>query len=388
MARDDLSLMRGGPVFRVLHAMGLVRPDLETPTLIAIALVVVALGPPAVMAWSAGTLLPGGGAPIPLAGDYLVIGRFLFAVPALVLAASPCDRLLRAALRQVGRGGIVLDEQRAAYDGLLARAGRLRDSWVPELVCAVLAIAPALVGAVALGDLWHLRTWMLATDGTLTPAGAWYHAVSLSIFRFVGLIWLWRYLLWSWLLWRLARIGLRVQPTHPDGAGGLAFFANAQSRFAVMAFACGCIVAGNSLNHVVYQHVTLSSLQYLLGGWIVAATLLLVLPLGSLCGTLLRAKRHALFKYAAIGQRASLEFDLRWKKGTSDGAESLLDSPNPSALADFNAVFDSIRRMRLVPVSRNVLVALALSAALPLLPVVFVAVSFDEVVKRLLSIIV
>lgn len=66
--------------------------------------------------------------------------------------------------------------------------------------------------------------------------------------------------------------------------------------------------------------------------------------------------------------------------------DSLLDHGDPSALADFNAVYQGVARMAIVPVDRWVLLWIALHAALPLCPLVLLATSVDELVAKLFGI--
>ena len=47
--------------------------------------------------------------------------------------------------------------------------------------------------------------------------------MSIPIFQFLTLRWLYRLLLWFLFLWRVSRLDLRLAPSHPDRAGGLGF---------------------------------------------------------------------------------------------------------------------------------------------------------------------
>ena len=95
---------------------------------------------------------------------------------------------------------------------------RLRDSGAAEIVCLVLAIALDLEGSPFArrgNSSWAVQV----ADGAarLTLAGWWTELVSLPLFYFLLLRGLWRYLIWAWLLSRLASLELRLVATHPDG---------------------------------------------------------------------------------------------------------------------------------------------------------------------------
>jgi hypothetical protein len=386
MTDDDFSLMRGGPVFRLLHGLGLLRPHRKPARLIALLLVLVAWVPLVLATARDGTLL-GGTVAISFLGDASIHARLLLALPLLVLAAGPADRILRAAFHQLSRTGLVSDARRNRFRTVIGRACRLRDSHLPELACLALAFLPAILQVPVLTELPHVSGWHTAPDGHITAAGLWGWWVSMPLFRFVLLIWLWRFLLWAYMLWRLSRLGLDLRPPHPDGAGGIGFLGLAQQRFAPLAAAGGCVLSGSLINQFVYAGQTLMDVRYLVAGYILSMPLLLLAPLLLLMPPLLKAKRRAMYRYDALGYRAIRSFDGTWKKRAGDGDPSLLDSPQPSALADFSAMYANLARMSVVPVSRTNILWITMAAALPLLPLVFLAMSLDELALKLFSII-
>lgn len=386
---DTLSLMRGGPVYRFLHRSGLINRGLPTARLLALLLLAVALLPLAVLAGLDGTLLPGR-VTMPLVADYYVLARFLLVLPLLVLAAPVADGLLKASIRHLGRSGVVQVRKRDALARALHAVRRLRDSRIPELACLLLAVLPVLLLPTVQGDLQHLDSWRWHTGTGPTRAAQWQNLVSQPVFRFVLLVWLWRFLLWTFLLWRLSRIGMDLRPAHPDGAGGLGFLGVAQERFSVLALAGGLILSGNCMNHLEYTTQTLTDLHYLILGYIAGITACLLAPLLLMFPTMLRAKRHAFSRYSALAHEATRHFDERWGMGRDIRGEqdSLLDSAAPSALADFTAVYATLRAMSVVPISRWNVFAIAFAAALPFAPLVFFAMSLDQVAQKLFSILV
>lgn len=386
MINDSFSLMRGGPVYRLMRALRLVGHGKRTETWVALLLTVVALGPLLVLTAMAGTLLPGfSTVRMPLLGDYAVIARFLVAMPLLVLTARICDTLLEQALLQFSRSGMVHPLQRSPFDAILQRMQQLRDSNLPELACLALAVTPALLGMMPVGLLHGVSDWAHGGDG-LTAAGEWFGLVSTSIFRFVALIWVWRFLLWAWLLWRCSRIDLDVRAAHPDRAGGLGFLGVIQQRFSVLAVAGGVLVAGYGMNQMIYLDQTLHDLRHVLLGFIVVSTVGIVAPLLVMTPLLLKAKRNGLLLYSGLGHDAAHTFDRRWLAERAPDAPALLDTGDASAVCDFTGVYDTVRGMAILPISRWNVLWIAGAAAIPLLPLAFVAFSVDEVLQRLGSI--
>lgn len=387
MSLDNISLMRGGAVHRFLSWTGALRPRLRVSRLIALLIVVTAFVPLVIACAMDGTLYGTARVRMPLLGDYAVMSRLLLALPLLVLAAPLADHLLRTAIRQMSRGGFVRNDQHARFQHMLATAQRLRDAWWPELLMLVIALLPLASGA-RIPELAHLSTWSEWTPGHSSWAGIWFEHVAAPLFRFVGLLWLWRFALWTWMLWRFARLDLDLRAAHPDTCGGLAFLGLAQMRFASLAVAGSLIICGSCINHFLYSGQGVASLKLLLGGWVVASVCLLLAPLLLLGPPATRAKRHALNKYAILGHRAVRHFDERWKRGEPADNSMLIDSANPSALADFAAVYSTVADMGIFPVQRRQVIGLVLAAALPLVPLVFFVMSLDELASKLASMLI
>jgi hypothetical protein len=100
----------------------------------------------------------------------------------------------------------------------------LRNSIVAEILLLALAFT---VGS------WLWRTYVTLDVATwyavpgegslaLTWAGYWYVYVSLPIARVLLFRWYFRLFIWYMFLWRVSRLRLRLNPLHPDRAGGSA----------------------------------------------------------------------------------------------------------------------------------------------------------------------
>jgi hypothetical protein len=386
MTQDSYSLMRGGLVHRLLHASGALHHTRRLSWWLALLLVVLSLVPMLLLATAGNMLWPRPPA-MALLGDYATLARLLLALPLLILAAPRADALLRSALRQLTHASLVHPRRQARLQALLQRVRRGRDSRWPELVCIALAFVPLCFHGGVVSLLPGVADWRTQA-GTLTPAGQWYAWVAMPLFRLVALLWLWRLVLWTMLLWRLPSVGLLLHAEHPDRSGGLAFLGLAQERFSMLAAAGGLILAGACLNHTTYLGESLYDLRHLLAGYVIGVTLLLVAPLLLLTPTLIRARRHALYRFDALGNRAAALFDRRWRAASevTAGDESLLDHNDASAFADFSAVYQGVVAMSVIPVTRWNLLSIALPAALPLLPLVLLAMSVDELVAKLAGI--
>ena len=84
--------------------------------------------------------------------------------------------------------------------------------------------------------------------------------------------------------------------------------------------------------------------------------------------------------YGALQQRASTDFHTHWIK---EEAKDLMDSMQPSAIADYGAIYGTIDSMRIVPVDPKLLAIVTVFLLLPFLPLLFIESSIWEVLKMI-----
>jgi hypothetical protein len=70
----------------------------------------------------------------------------------------------------------------------------------------------------------------------VTPAGWYFGLVSQMIYRFLVGLSLWKWLLFTFCLFKLSRLDLKLVATHPDHHGGIGFLGPAPMVFAPVAF--------------------------------------------------------------------------------------------------------------------------------------------------------
>jgi len=376
---ERYSLMRGGLLYRLTHAGGTAWTGRAYAPWIALALLVLVLAPVVVFSAIDGRVLRG--VTVPLLRDYNVWARFVIAMPALVLAAPLADERMWRSLGHLRN--LVLPDDHAKFEHALARLRRWRDSVWPELLLFVLAVAGVFI-APTLPLYDHATSWR--NDGTqLTPAGQWLAYVGFPVFRFLTLLWMWRLVLWVCLLARFARLDLALYAAHPDGVGGVGFLGYAHASFLVVPFVNGVLVAGSCAVEVAYLGVSLDKLHWVLGGYVVLAIAIMLAPLLLLTPKLTVLKRNSLLAYGAVGTDASEEFEGRWLGRTRRAAAPILDGGDPSALADLTAVYATASTMSTVPVQRWILLQFIGATVLPLTPLLLLVMPLDELLKKLLS---
>jgi hypothetical protein len=381
-AVHNFSIVIGGPVYDVLRRMGLIRVGL--PNVFRRILVLVALTwlPLLLLSLKDG-LAYGNLVRVPLLSDFSMYGRFLLGLPLLLLAEVVIDPAIRTAVAEFLDAHLVQDRELPEFERIIRRTQQLRDSWIPEAILLVSAFFPIFLfqhewtaGAVS--------SWHNASRG-LTAAGWWFAIFSAPLLRFIVYRWAFRYFVWGVLLWRISRLHLILIPTHPDHAAGINFLSQAQKHFGILLCALGCAFAGRVANSMVFEGAPLASFKALILGFIVMALIVGLLPLIPWVTTLTKVRKAGLLEYGRLANSYTTLFDRKWVHSTSQPGEPLLGSGDIQSLADMGNSFGLVEAMRIVPITRRLIVQLAVQAALPLIPVIILGTPTPELIRAVLK---
>jgi len=311
--------------------------------------------------------------------------RFFVSLPLLIASEQAVKPYLETALRHALTSGIVPPEEKPAFQSLLDKALRWQDSWRVELLLAVLAIIEAQGVATVMRAQGH-DSWAL-TGSILTWAGTWYFWISKPFLQFLIFRWIYRILIWWWVLLGMARLRLVIKPAHPDGRGGLAFMGDSLQAFATLALALSANVAGGVADYVVSESTGIAGLEGFIIGGTGAILLGLAVPLASFIKPMVRAKEGALLNYEGMAQRYCQAFDEKWHKGRQE-TPITENRPLPefSSMTDMNAMVKGVRDMKTLPYTRQGLISLVIAVMIPFLPVVAMAVPAENILKGILHV--
>jgi hypothetical protein len=319
----------------------------------------------------------GGAVQVPLLRDYLPYGQFLIAVPVLVLGELSVGRHLFRAVTELRTSEVLADRDAPVLDAVLAKAiGRWRGSGVN----AVLLILTCLVTVVTLWGAkeWLTGGWQVTGDG-MTMAGWWYVVVSLPLLRFLALRWLWRLVLWAWVLWRISGLELRPRPAHPDRAGGLAFLGGTQAAFGVFVFAYGVQLSCLIADAARFRDAELTAYRGELITFVVIAVGALLVPLLVFVPKLVRAREEYLLFLSGSAHRGAGDLERRLR--SAENGELPTDAI--SGLTDFGVLYENARLMRPVPMETQHVLGLVLAAVAPFVPLIFLVMPAGEVLRTM-----
>jgi hypothetical protein len=378
LAPARFSLVTGGPFYRLLCRLHLVRKGSFSAPKPAVAVFGLTWG---VMAAVAGVEHLSTARLDQTLIEYAVIGRLWFAIPLFFLAESELDKRVARTMAHFEHVEIVGAADKPEVDRVLQRAERWRDSWVVEYTLLLVVIGLGIASlAVPARELGFLRD---ATPVSQSPSRTWYALVGLPMFQFLLARWLYRWALWSYVVVQLSKLPLRLCATHPDRAAGIALLADPTYAFSIFFAGVSSALAGTWSTQVARWH---SPLTMYVPPFVLLLLIANLLAFGALA-LFMRPLRHA--RYEALRDYGHLAlvhnrlFHARWVTDRNDDA--LLGAPDISSLADLQSAHDTMMQTRLFPFSPREAMSLSIATALPMVPAIAVAISLKELILKLVQ---
>ena len=382
---ERFSLVVGGPFHAVLRRLGLTGADQLPTRRAAISLALVAWLPPALLA-VAQSLVDARYSGWGFFTDLTVHTRYLVAIWMMVATERYADGRIVLLTRQFREARLLSDHGLPAFAAVLAIADRRSSSALAEVVI----VAAALVWsgltaryAVALaGSSWEGT--VVAGEVALSWAGETARFVSTPLFLFLVLRWIWRFLVWTALLYRISRLPLQLTPLHPDRSAGLGFLAIYPSVFSGFVFALSCVVASSFLKELDLVRHSPETVWFALAGWLAMSLVLFLGPLLVFVGPLYAVRERALLDYGRLANQHHLAFHRKWI-GEARSGEDLMGSSDASSASDLNASVEVVRELRVVPVDGAAVVQLLVAAGVPMLAVVATQMPLSDLAKWIIG---
>ncbi len=109
-------------------------------------------------------------------------------------------------------------------------------------------------------------------------------------------------------------------------------------------------------------------------------------PLLLFAAQLARAKRTGLREYGTLAEHYVREFDAKWVRGGAPADEPLVGSADIQSLADLANSFEVVRCMRIVPITKDAIIQLAVATLVPVAPLLLTMMPLEELLKMLAGI--
>lgn len=207
-----------------------------------------------------------------------------------------------------------------------------------------------------------------------TMAGLWVTLVSLPIFTFLWLRWVWKIGVWTAFLARVSRLRLRLMAVHPDRTGGLGSVSDVQTSFWVILLGTGVLFAGFVFFKLrIEQGNQPETLWVPVIGYFLLAPTVFLAPLFLFTSQLRATKDAARERLEPLTLEMAEGFRDRWLTDPGARVEELLHQTHTSHLADLHAAWHAVSEMRVVPLDRRSAAELFSAAALPFVVLVFLS---------------
>jgi hypothetical protein len=321
---------------------------------------------------------------VPFLVDLVQYARFLVALPCAIALGHYVNPRLASVLNSFLQGNIVTDKDVPRFEAAIVRAKTLRSSIIAEVVILALVF---LYTSLRLHreSSTDISSWHYARHGALISATAadwWFLWVSMPLLLFGWFLWGWRLGVWTYLLFRISRLDLRVVATHPDRTGGLNFIQVGMRRFSVLVFAISCILCASIGEEILFNGATLRSYELELALFFLMCLAVILGPLMMFTPILIRSKLEYWGKYGPLAGSYVQGFDEKWFVQADYRHHSLLGSPDLQSLADLRHSYAGISEMRTVLVSRTTVGIFGIAYVVPAIPLLASVISFRRVLSE------
>lgn len=145
-------------------------------------------------------------------------------------------------------------------------------------------------------------------------------------------------------------------------------------------------MASHWSHQIVHHGAQLTELRLPMVAFLIVVVALFLGPFFFLMGPLMRAKRIAMLQYGALSGQHGRMVRQRWIEGLDVPDEKgLLGAPEMGPVADHITMFQTVERMRSLPIGKRAVVSVLVPAAIPLLVVVSLQIPLREILLGLVK---
>jgi hypothetical protein len=313
--------------------------------------------------------------------------RFLIVLPILIGIEPFIQSQLNIAIKLFLERNIIPADEMTYFHRAIDNAHEKRNSYLIEIALLILVYTVGVWFWVSRqpegAQTWYANPNTLGLN--LTLAGYWFVFVSLPMFQFFLVRWYARFFILFWMLLQISKLNLNLTPTHPDRAGGIGFVGRVSYALSPLLFAQGTLLSAMIATEVMHNGREIQSFLVEAVGYISFFVIAVLLPLCVFVPALMRAKRRGLAIYGTLAARYVEEFDKKWIGSNDPEGEELLGTADIQSLADLANSYGVVREMNLAPFYYRDIIRLAGITAAPLIPLLLLVFSVDELFKKILE---
>lgn len=382
--QEKFSIIRGGLLDRILTFLNIIKPgDPKNTIRKIIFFVTITWVPLLILNLLAGSFL--GKVDIPFLYDFPSHVRFLLVLPMFLMAEAIVDKRVKLVVNQFESAGLLFEEDKSQFDHIKKICDRMVESAWAEAIIMLIIISNLIFRWVA--HEVTVTSWQFPeadADQNASLAAWWFLTVSMSIFQFILVRWVWRWIIWLRLHWMISKINLNLSPTHPDKAGGIGFLGEPPAPFSMVTLCFGLVISSVIAFKVLFFNAKLESFYVLISVFVFLCIVINIAPLLIYFKQLRITRIKGIFEYSALVQKHHLEFKDKWFL-SNQTSELLIGNPDISSMCDFTPVYESIERMTPFPFDLKTMLATVLGSLVPLVPLAALVMPIGDLLKLLVG---
>jgi hypothetical protein len=331
--------------------------------------------------------------------DYAAYAQFLFAIPFFIFGEGYIEREIRYGINHFLGSEIIDNPDKTKLRGVLNNATRWQQKRVAAVAMYVLAHLGTwiwLAGELSNNNFtWHT---FVNTGGQeyFSLAGLWNGIISVPIMVYWHIRWMWKILIWYWVIWKISHLKLKIHASHPDQFGGLGFFSRLQSRFGILLLAVGGMFAATLSYKLTIEHARFiqASVAGVIILYVMLAPCIFIAPLLFFNSQLAKAKRDDLLRYSHLATHYTNRVETLISESVEEASTIPLSEIKEAVanLANIKAFYENASKMHTLPFDFQYTRRLFVSALSPMIPVIIQSSflspdirTFMEQIYRLLS---
>jgi hypothetical protein len=334
------------------------------------------------------------GAGLPFIRDIAIHGRILLGIPMLILIKPIVYNRIPRVLKYISDVLIEPEDRDRFFSGALRKAQKSTDALWSEIIILFSVIAFAISPAAELTSFiaeHQSSSWLIDKingKDVFSMAGNFAQYVSKPVFQFLLVRWLWRYMVWIALLFRISNLKLNLKPTHPDGSGGTSIIFLAQRNFILFFVVCGMVISSVMINLFNDKMVTFEAIKVEIFGYIIFSIVLILFPLLFFTRKLIKTKYEGQLDLSEAGTNLSKRYEDEWVRPMGKEKRIAEETVDPSMQVDYSGVYIFLQGLRILPVRLGDIMIMFISLFIPFIPIFFIQFSIVELLQKLMGLLV
>jgi hypothetical protein len=147
----------------------------------------------------------------------------------------------------------------------------------------------------------------------------------------------------------------------------------------MVALALSAVIVSRWAHEIVHHDATLQSYKLTAAALVILWSLYVLLPLFALAPALMAARARAIPAYSAlVGEQGRL-VHRRWILREPIDDKPILDAPEIGPVADAAAMYDAVKRMRVVPIGKGTIAKILVPILVPMIVVAALQVPIKQI---------